>query len=220
MTTSKRHPKVKEAFQLGGSEEAIKDFYADWAENYDKDTSGIHYSACQSTYDLFTRLPDSDYLDLDINDHSIHIMDVGCGTGQMGKLLFDQGYTTIDGCDISLEMTLEADKLGIYRHLTADVDINQPINPDWKDAYDVSMSVGVFTPGHVDPEALNQLIDMTRPGGLILVSTRLAYYDNSDYQKVSDELEAQRKIKLLKLDKDRPYTDDSPAHYWAYVVLS
>ncbi len=219
MSKDKRHPRVKEAFRLGGSEKAIKEFYADWAENYDKDTAGIHYSACQSTYDLFVSLPDSEFLSIDLTDKSIRIMDVGCGTGLMGKTLVEHGYTNIDGCDISLEMVQEADKLGIYKALTADIDINQPINPDWKDAYDVSMSVGVFTPGHVDPQALNQLIDMTKTGGLILVSTRLAYYDSTNYQQVSDQLQAEKKIKLLKVDKDKPYTDDSPAHYWAYVVL-
>jgi len=64
------------------------------------------------------------------------------------------------------------------------------------------------------------MIDMTKAGGLILVSTRLAYYDSSNYQQISDQLEIEQKIKLLKVDKNQPYTDDSPAHYWAYVVLS
>lgn len=219
MNKDKRHPKVKEAFQLDGDEDAIKEFYANWAENYDKDTAGINYSANQSTYNLFTSLPDSEFLTVDINDTSIRIMDVGCGTGLMGKTLNDHGYTNIDGCDISLEMVLQAGKLGIYKQLTADIDINQPINPDWKDIYDCSMSVGVFTPGHVVPEALNQMIDMTKPGGLIIVSTRIVYYDTTNYQQVSDQLETRRKIKLLQVNKNQPYTDDSPAHYWAYVVL-
>ena len=219
MSNDKRHPQVKKAFELDGNEDAIKEFYADWAENYNKDTTGIHYSACQSTYELLTSLPGSEFQTTDLNDKSIRIMDVGCGTGLMGKKLHEHGYTNIDGCDISLEMVQEADKLAIYTQLTADIDINQPINPDWKDAYDVSMSIGVFTPGHVEPKALNQMIDMTKPGGLILVSTRLAYYDSTDYQQVSDQLEQENKIKLLKVDKDQPYTDDSPAHYWAYVVL-
>ena len=218
--TDKRHPKVKEAFQLAGDKGAIKEFYADWASNYDKDTSGINYSACQSTLDLFTSFPDSEFVTIDRNNENLNFMDVGCGTGLMGKLLIDNGYTNIDGCDISFEMTMEADKLGVYKELTADIDINQPINPDWKDVYDVSMSVGVFTPGHVDPEALNQMIDMTKPGGVIIVSTRIAYYNTSNFQQVSDQLEQEKKIQLLRVDKDQPYTDDSPAHYWAYVVLS
>ena len=219
MSSDKRHPKVNQAFQLDGSEQAVKDFYADWAEKYDSDTSSINYSACESTFNLFNNLPASDYLTIDPQNKQLKFMDVGCGTGLMGKILAEHGYTNIEGCDLSYEMTVQADKLGVYKQLIADVDINQPINPDWKQAYDVSLSVGVFTPNHVDPEALNQMIDMTRVGGLILVSTRLAYYDSTNYQQVSDQLETEKKLKLIQVDKNKPYTNDSPAHYWAYAVL-
>ena len=218
MSKQKRHPKVSQAFQLDGSQQAVKDFYADWASNYDKDTSSIQYSACESTCQLFLNLPDSEHLGIDPDNKDLRIMDVGCGTGLMGQTLVRHGYTNVDGCDLSLEMTIEADKLGIYKQLTADIDINQPINPDWKDLYDVSLSVGVFTPNHVEPQALNQMIAMTRPGGLIIVSTRIEYYDGTDYQQVSDQLEAEHKLSLLKVNKNQAYTDDSPAHYWAYVV--
>lgn len=219
MTNRQKHPKVKQALELDGSEDAIKNFYAQWAENYDKDTSSLQYSACNSSYELLTNLPSSDYLNTDVTDKSIRIMDVGCGTGLMGKLLNHHGYRNIDGCDISAEMVEQAEKLQIYNRLIADVDINQPIQADWKNVYDCSISVGVFVAGHVDPPALNQMIDMTKSGGLMIVSTRLAYYDSSDYQQVSDQLEADGRIKLLRVDKNRPYTDDSPAHYWAYAVL-
>ena len=60
---------------------------------------------------------------------------------------------------------------------------------------------------------------MTKTGGLILVSTRVEYYETTDYQVVSDTLETQNKLKLIQLDKNQPYTDESLAHYWAYVVL-
>ena len=219
MNEDKLHPKLNQSISLDGSEETIKDFYANWAQMYDKDTSSWQYIGCDSAYQLLITLPESEFLTIDILDKAIRIMDVGCGTGLMGKLLNQQGYSHIDGCDLSLEMTLQANRLNIYNELTADIDINQPINPDWKDAYDCSISVGVFTPGHVEPQALNQMIDMTKPGGLIIVSTRIAYYETTDYQQVSDQLEAENKIKLLKVDKNLPYTDDSPAHYWAYTVL-
>ena len=219
MSEDKWHPKVKQSISLDGDQQTVKDFYAHWAKEYDKDTQSWQYCGCNTAYRLLTTLPPCDYLSIDNSDKTIRIMDVGCGTGLMGVILYEHGYRHIDGCDLSLEMTLQADKLGIYNELTADIDINQPINPDWKDVYDVSVSIGVFTPGHVDPTALNQMIEMTKPGGLIIISTRLAYYETTDYQQVSDQLELARKIKLLKVEKNQPYTDDSPAHYWAYTVL-
>ena len=219
MNEDKWHPKVIESISLDGHEQTVKEFYAHWAQRYDKDTRSWQYCGCESTMQLLTTLHSSKFLGVDFSDKTIRIMDVGCGTGLMGALLNQQGYSYIDGCDISLEMVIQANKLKIYNELTADIDINQPINPDWKDAYDCSISVGVFTPGHVEPQALNQIIDMTKPGGLIIISTRLAYYDSTDYQQVSDQLEIEKKIKLLKVEKNQPYTDDSPAHYWAYAVL-
>ncbi len=215
----KRHPKVKQAIELDGSKEALKKFYADWASDYDDDTSGLKYTACETSYGLFTSLTGSYFLKFDINDKLIRIMDVGCGTGLMGKTLYRNGYRNIDGCDLSYEMTREAEKLNIYNKLTANININKPINPDWANTFDCSFSVGVFTPGHVEPRALNQMIDLTKPGGLIIISTRIAYYETTDYQHVSDQLEHENIIKLLKVDRNQPYTDDSPAHYWAYAVL-
>lgn len=215
----KRHPKVAQALKLDGNKQAIKNFYAHWASDYDDDTSDLRYTACELAYRLFISLPKSDFLHVDIHDKSIRIMDVGCGTGLMGRTLYQNGYATIDGCDLSLEMTQEAAKLNIYDNLTSNININKSINPDWKNSYDCCFSVGVFTPGHFEPTALNQIIDMTKPGGLIVLSTRLAYYETSDYQQVSDQLEHEKKVKLLKVEKNQPYTNDSTAHYWAYAVM-
>ncbi len=110
----------------------------------------------------------------------------------------------------------------VFRNVNFDViniDINAPLKPEWIGAYDCTVSIGVFTPGHVPPAALTQLQKMTRPGGLIIVSTRIEYYESEHYQQFSDELEAQGKIKLLHLLKNATYTHDENAHYWVYVCL-
>ena len=49
MTKHRKHPKVRQALELDGSEEALKTFYANWAQNYDKDTTSLQYSACRSS---------------------------------------------------------------------------------------------------------------------------------------------------------------------------
>lgn len=38
-------------------------------------------------------------------------------------------------------------------------------------------------------------------------------------QRVRDQLDIDNKIKLLKVDKNQPYPDDSLGHYWAYAEL-
>jgi len=74
----------------------------------------------------------------------------------------------------------------------------------------------VFTLGHVPPKALHQLINMARLNGIVIVSTRTAYYEETDYQRVSEELVASNRVELVKELRDAPYTKDGNAHYWIY----
>ena len=221
MANDKNIPEVlHNALNLDGSPRSIKKFYAEWADNYDRDTAGIQYSAVDHVVNVLQNSPTSDLLSINPGDRGIKIMDAGCGTGLLARNLFSLGYKNIDGFDISEDMTKLAGKLGIYNKLYPHVDLNGEINPDWKDCYDCTVSIGVFTPGHVSPEALTQLAVITRPGGLVIVSTRTAYYENESYQAVSDRLESEGKVKLIHVVKNASYTDDSDAHYWVYVALS
>lgn len=212
------HPRLQTGLNLDGSPESIKNFYADWAEKYDHDTSDLQYSAVGNAAHLLTTLPDSDLLTMDPADKGIKIMDAGCGTGLLATELQSRGYTYIDGFDLSEEMVDLAARLNIYNELHPNVDINLPIKKSWQHFYDCTVCVGVLTPGHAAPEALSQLVAMTKPGGLIIVSTRIAYYESTQYQEVSDRLESRGEIVLLNVLKNASYTIDSEAHYWVYAV--
>ncbi len=146
------------------------------------------------------------------------VADVGCGTGQVGEYLADAGFAVVDGMDLSEEMVEIARQRGVYRQLTADVDLNFPLASQWDSGYAVTLCCGVFTLGHVQPDALRHLVAITRPGGLVLTSTRTAYYDESDYQTVSDEIVENAEVSLEVCLRDAPYTRDSHAHYWVYRV--
>jgi len=220
MANDKNIPAVLHtALNLDGSPGSIKDFYAKWAENYEHDTAGLQYTAVNNVIDVLQNCPSSALLSVDPGDREIRIMDAGCGTGLLAKALFGLGYSNIDGFDISEDMVNLAGKLGIYKQLFAHVDLNGEINAAWEGCYDCTISIGVFTPGHVSPEALSRLAFITRPGGLIIVSTRVAYYENENYQSVSDRLESEGRVKLIHVLKNASYTDDSDAHYWVYVCL-
>ncbi|WP_200817758.1 hypothetical protein, partial [Calothrix rhizosoleniae] len=77
---------------------------------------------------------------------------------------------------------------------------------------------GVFTSGHVPPTALEELIRITNPGGLLLFSTRKSYYDNSDFSTVCNRLQEEGKVKLIHSVIDGPYIAEEGAHYWAFEV--
>jgi len=211
-------PRLKTALNLDGSPEAIKQFYAGWAETYDEQTADWNYVAPAHSVDLLRQLAADNRVSFDALDSSIRIMDAGCGTGTLARLLSKAGYKHIDGFDLSEDMVEFARNTGLYGEMESNVDINEPVRDAWKKGYDCTICVGVFTPGHVPPESLTHLIDLTRSGGVVIVSTRVAYYESEDYQRTSDRLESEGRIQLLNAMKDATYTNDERAHYWVYLV--
>lgn len=211
------HENVHEALNLDGDPESVKKYYAKWSETYDADVSS-EYLGTVLIGTILTDFINSGESKLATEKSAIRVSDVGCGTGLVAKGLNAQGYTNIDGMDISPEMIARARLLGIYQQLFDEVDINLPLRDEWLGAYDAAICCGVFTLGHVQPEALYQLISLIRPGGLVVTSTRTAYYDATEYQRISDQVESEGLVELKKCMKDAPYTDDGDAHYWIYEV--
>ena len=213
------HPDIRAALDLDGDPNSIKAYYEDWAARYDQTVANEDYAGPEVTVRMLTELAGEQLDGLDLANKTLAIADVGCGTGLVGALLYKAGYRSIDGMDLSPAMVALAQNLGIYRHLYGDVDITRPVPDPWLGAYDVVLSCGMFTLGHVPPETLSRLAKMTRPGGWLIVSTRTAYYDGS-YQQVSDRYQAAGLLRLHRVLRNAPYTDDSKSHYWIYQVRS
>ena len=214
----KLHPTLQTALHLDGSTESVKQFYADWAGNYDKDTLSWDYAAPANAAALLGEVKKTQGASFDGADKNINILDAGCGTGLLGLVLNQQGYTRIDGFDLSDDMVDIAKQRNIYRNLDGNVNINHPVKNERKGKYDCTVSIGVFTPGHVPPEALERLVEMTRTGGIVIVSTRVAYYESENYQDIADTLETAGKIRLINSRLNTAYTTDEKAHYWVYLV--
>ena len=212
-------PTLHSVLNLDGSPESIRQFYSKWANQYEEDTTHWNYAAPSNILALLQNLPGSGEHSIDPANPRMRIMDAGCGTGLLARVLKEAGYTNIDGFDLSPEMVEIARQTGFYRHLEGNIDLNAPVKSEWVDQYDCTISIGVFTPGHVPPRALSQLVRMTRPGGLVLVSTRVEYCQSENFREVSDDLESRGVLKLIKTLKNASYTTDEKAHYWVYAKL-
>ena len=70
----------------------------------------------------------------------------------------------------------------------------------------------------MQPESLLNMAKFAKVGGILCVTTRLAYYQEVDFQGVSDMAESRTVLSLRALQKNAPYTNDSDAHYWLYEV--
>ena len=217
----KRTPQelIEAANKLSGDPESIENFYKKWTQRYNHDVAESAYTAEDLIVDALVGLPQSSSVSVKTDDPELRIMDVGCGTGLVGAALYAYGYRNIDGCDLSAEMVAEARKSSAYQRLFEGLDINATLNPEWAKYYDCVVCAGVFTFGHVGPSALNQLIGVTRAGGVIVLTTRTTYYDATGFQALSDALQQSGSLKLLHVMRDAPYTNEGRAHYWSYVVL-
>jgi len=178
------------AYILKSAEETVK-MYDRWAEVYDRDLGNGEYQQPVRCADALFKV---------LSDSQAKILDVGCGTGLSGLALREKGYADLDGCDLSQGMLDKASKLEIYNRLFT-CNLNEP-PLDVKDgAYDAVTAVGVFSFGHIMPEAVEELLRITKPGGRIIIGLNDHYYDEGSLTKKLDELEAAKTLAIVKQEQ-------------------
>lgn len=196
---------IDAALHLDGNPEKVKAFYEDWAKNYNIDTTSSDYTGPVVSAKL---------LQQHLSDTSRRLLDAGCGTGLVGVELAKLDFRNIDGFDLSGSMAQQAIATGVYQRVLGEIDMMRAADHYADETYDAVLSVGVFTLGHVPPEALLVLLRLVRSGGLLIVSTRSHYYDDSNFQQVVDQLLADGRVELLQTLMDAPYNNDGNGHYW------
>lgn len=143
------------------SPEEIANHYDQWASAYDTDMAQAGYLHPSVAVALLTR---------HLQPGAAPILDAGAGTGLVGGWLGILGYPDIDGLDISNGMLKVAAAKGGYRqlhHLALGHDL-----PFSDGAFKAVISAGVFTTGHVGIEALPELVRITAPGGILVLTIK------------------------------------------------
>ena len=152
------------------SKQELAEAYNEWAMRYDTDlVDEMGYVAPIHAAELFHK-----HL-----AESVKILDAGCGTGLVGECLRQMGYTDITGLDYSADMLQQAEKKKVYTALLQG-DLNN-LHEIENNKYDGIISVGTFTSGHVGPEALNELVRVSRPGGIICFTVRDSAWEEDKY---------------------------------------
>jgi predicted TPR repeat methyltransferase len=133
--------------------------YDDWAATYDRDLVGdlgyvAHLEACRRLQAL-------------VADRDARILDAGCGTGLVGRILQGAGYRNLHGSDYSPKMLQKARASGAYRSLTQH-DLTRPIVTD--EPYDAAIVVGVFAFSEPSAEHLVNVTACLKPHAIALVT--------------------------------------------------
>ena len=169
------HFNLEDAYSVSTPEEN-KALYARWAATYDAE----FVSANDYVYPIRVAEKAVEILS---DSASIEVVDVGCGTGALGSLLGElRPNWEIDGVDISLQMLavaatkVRSDGRAVYRDLL-DADLTKPIQFA-KNHFDLIVSSGVFTHGHLAGRDLIAISSAAREGGTIVVGINKEHFDN------------------------------------------
>jgi predicted TPR repeat methyltransferase len=198
---------IDAALHLDGDAQNVKQFYADWAMQYNQDVNSAEYSGPAIAAKL---------LQQNLTDKKARILDAGCGTGLVGVELQRLGFIHVDGFDLSPEMAELASASGAYHQVTGNIDMLHAVEDYPQRGYDALLSIGVFTLGHVPPQALEVLVQLVRRDALLVISTRSHYFEQTDYQACVDALLTSGQLSQLQVVWDAPYNHDGDAHYWVF----
>ena len=165
----------------------LKSIYAEWADTYDHDNDHTLGTVSQPNAVAL--------LEKWVSDKQSAILDVGCGTGLVGVHLRQCGFTTFDGTDLSPQMLDVAAGRGYRTLFAANADDGLPVSAD---AYDTVICVGVFTHGHLGPDGIEELLRVTRPGGVIVFTVNEGVWEPSGFDTAITKLSNAGTWKVLE----------------------
>ena len=169
----------------------LQDVYKDWASAYDYDNDHLLGTVSQP---LSVRIF-QEYM----QDKSVRIIDVGCGTGLVGVELEKSGFINFDGIDISQEMIGIAKQRGYSKLFIGSLNESLPFESN---EYDVAFCVGVFTHGHVGSDRLDELVRIVKSGGIICFTVNEGVYESYGFNSKIQKLESENVLKVLEVRKN------------------
>lgn len=203
-------PELWKATYKATTPQELIEAYGKWAHLYDNDTLEVMgYVGPRVAADM---------LDFHLDSADCRVLDAGCGTGLVGEILDKLGYSSIDAMDFSADMLNVAEKKSVYDKLYQ-ADMNHDLNlPD--NHYDATICVGTFTFAHVGPDAFDELVRITRPGGHICFTIRDGAYQEYGYRQKMLEMEAGNLWQLQELrEEDYLVKENVTAKFCTYQVL-
>lgn len=188
--------------------EELMGIYDNWAQGYETQLlEEWGYTSPQTAVKLLASAMQLD---------GVHVLDAGCGTGLVGLALNEAGIVHLSGIDYSPGMLAEARQKGVYQALDC-MDMNQPLAIA-ADVYDAVTCIGTFTSTHVAPEALSELIRVTRSGGTVVFTVRDHYWVATGFANLVAELHTSGRVVIEQIRLE-PYIH-SEGSKCRFVVLT
>ena len=192
-----------------------RELYAKWAATYEQFLKDNRYIYARQVAEIFADRSSAG---------GEPVLDAGCGTGRLGWELSRLGVSPVDGIDISPEMLAEARTMTgpggapSYRQLM-EADLTGSIALE-TDSYSGLVSSGVFTHGHLGPDALAELLRVVRPGSVGVIGVNSSIFESNGYKDRFERYAADGVIDGLDAQLRKVYedADSSNANHFAYLV--
>lgn len=189
------------------STDALMQVYDDWSDRYEHELlDEWGYTSPQMAVTILQR-----YADI----KKSNVLDAGCGTGLVGEVLAEAGVSQLSGIDYSQGMLDKAREKGVYQSL-AKIDLNKSV-PIESDSYDAVTCIGTFTSTHVVPEAIRELIRLTRSSGIVVFTVRDDYWNATDFLDLLIGLHTMSLVQIEEI-RTEPYIH-SEGSECRFVVL-
>ena len=183
---------LSDAYSVKTPEDNIK-LYKVWASSYDNDFAKKN--------DYRSPVLISNYYDKYSNKNDVPVLDVGAGTGLIAEVMNKKNTIDIDAIDISPEMLESAKSKNCYNKLIeADLTKNLDIDNNY---YGAIVSAGTFTHGHIGPNALDELLRVTKPSGLFVITIHSKVYVNQNFEQKFQDINEQ--ITDLTFHEEKAY---------------
>lgn len=121
------------------------------------------------------------------------VLELGCGSGLVGQALREQGYTRLEGLDLSPGMLERARQTGAYRSLRI-ADLNAGI-PEDAAVFGAVLAVGTLT--YLEPTVLADIHRVLVPRGQFAFTFQPAVHATRGFKKIEDRLLSEGHLRRL-----------------------
>ena len=197
---------LNDAYSLKTPEDSVN-LYKVWASSYDSDFA--EKNDYRSPFEI------AGYFDKYANQKDMPILDVGAGTGLVAECLRSEYQRDIHAIDISPEMLDLARIKNCYSKLI-EADLTEDLQID-NEVYGGVVSAGTFTHGHVGPDALDELLRVTKPNGLFVITIHSKLFKKAGFENKFNEIK--NKISEPIVHEVKAYGNNPDKEHGNDVVL-
>lgn len=186
------------------AQQDVADWYAGFTpEGYNEWARVVNFTEPQHIIDQCSKSNTDGGLQL---DRSAVMLDIGSGTGIIGQALQNAGYENLEALDVSTNFLDAVRERGFYKEhhnffLGKGVD---QFPAELKNKYDVVTASGVWMPGHMPNEAIEDVHAGLKIGGYLVTAMRNTMWADGveeGYKEKFEGMVASGKFEIVKKDE-------------------